>query len=106
MYKNILKISLVAAGLFLLNGCQSAPTLTGPGHTLDVTTVLNQINEAIQESIDPNNKDFPPLTSVNLDLQVEVTTVLNASAKFPMVLTAASKNSNSRFHQITLTFTP
>jgi len=104
--KNILKICLVGGGIFFLGGCETSLPKENPQQTLDVMKILNQVNTAIETSIEPANKDFPALTSVTLDLQVAVTTAADASLKFPVVLTTGGKASHEKLHQITLTFTP
>jgi hypothetical protein len=106
MYKNILFVSLMSVANLFLNGCETSPPQADPKQTLDVMRILTQVNDAIESSIEPTNKDFPALTSVTLDLQVAVTTSVDASLKFPVVLTVGGKGSNEKLHQITLTFTP
>lgn len=104
--KNILMACVVGGGLFFLTGCETSLPKPDPKQTIDVVKILDQVNEAIQTSIEPTNKDFPSLTSVTLDLQVAVTNSADASLKFPVVLTAGAKISHEKLHQITLTFTP
>ena len=90
-----------------LTGCGSNPAKEDPGQALDVARVLKQVNDAVETSIDPTDKDFPGISSVTLDLQVSVSTSVDASGKVPVALiTDGGKTSKSSLHHIELTFAP
>jgi hypothetical protein len=97
----------MASFLLVLSACGSAPSKPDSAHSLDVARILRQVNDAIASSVDPNNKNFPPVTSVTLELQVSVASTVDASGKFPLdMLTAGGKVEHQKLHHIVLNFAP
>jgi hypothetical protein len=101
-----LKFSTVLLGLLLV-GCGSDAPKIDTSQTIDVARILKQVNDAVENSIDHTDKDFPEITSVTLDLRVSVSSSVDASGKFPIALiTAGGKVDKSTLHHINLTFAP
>jgi len=101
------KYILPAVVALSLCACGSKDVKTDPGETLDVARILKQVNDAVESSIDPTDKDFPPITSVTLDLQVSVSTTVEAGLKPPVaMITANAKIDKQSLHHIELTFAP
>ena len=97
----------LCAFVLLLTACSSTSNIDNE-QSLDTAKILQQVNDAINDSIDPNNKDFPPLTSVTLDLQISIATQISADAKNPIALipSIGANANHEKLHRITLTFVP
>ena len=80
-----MRILTISAFIFalLLAACSSKPPKPDDKYSIDVARVLKQVNDAVEASIDPKDKDFPPISSVTLDLQVTVTDSFECLRKAP-----------------------
>lgn len=100
-----MKKSLPLILFFLLAACGSKGTKPDLNQAINVARILSQVNDAIEVSIDPNDKEFPPISSVQLDLEVAVTTSFDGSLPIA-VLTPGVSNSKEQLHHISLVFVP
>lgn len=99
-------IACIALAVGLMS-CSSSPPKPEEKDFIDVARVLKQVNDAVEASIDPKDKDFPAVSSVTLDLQVTVDTAVSSSSNLPVpVITAGFKVDKQNLHHITLTFVP